>query len=472
MAAVSDEAKLTAKPRSPDHWPIGSRLSQAFEAELQNSGPIETFDFTHSAVGIVDPLAGITSIHDQVGTGVVQVERRVLDWSGLLAMAFPTLTVKLNGTDISAYATQTLSVTRGRSRETDQYQAGTAAVILRNETRRFDPTNTAGPYYPQPLPRASLTVSIAGNLIFSGYVDDIAPDYVIPNISTVALTGLDGFNVLATSLLVGYNAVQEYSGQRIADTVTQVSYPGATALDTGQSILQASVQDQVYALSHMQTAAASENGLLYVDRSGTLTFQDRLFINQQAATYPNGQLTFSDTGSGPSSPVLGYTGITMASATTLLFNYVSGQRSGGDTQAASDATSITNYLTRALSLPTLENLYDADVLGICQWMVFRYKNPEIRFDTLKIELTSLSGTNQAILSALDIGSVVMVIRTPPGGGSAIQQLSMIEHMDWSADASQPTCTLTLGLQDIAASTYFTLNSATNGKLNSATPIFY
>ena len=302
-------------------------------------------------------------------------------------------------------------------------------------------------------------------------MDDIQPGYIMPNISTVTLTALDGFNILATSLLVGYNAVQEYSGQRIGDTATQVSYPGATTLDTGQSVLQASVQDQVYALSHMQTAAASENGLLYIDRTGTLIFQDRLFINQQAATYPNGQLTFSDTGSGPSSPVIGYQGIAMASASVLLFNYVSGSRTGGVTQFASDATSISNYFTRALSLPTLENLYDADVLGICQWMVFRYKNPEIRFDTLQIELFGLSGTNQGVMSALDIGSVVMVIRTPPGGGSAIQQLSMIEHMDWSADVVG-TCRLTLGLQDIASSTYFTLNSGTNGKLNSATPIFY
>lgn len=387
-------------------------------------------------------------------------------------MAFPTLQVKLNGTDISAYATGQLNVTRGRSRETDQYQAGQATVVLRNEDRRFDPTNSAGPYFPQPLPRASLTISFAGNLIFSGYVDDIQPGYVIPNISTVTLTGLDGFNILATSLLIGYNAAQEYSGQRIADTAAQVGYPGATALDTGQSILQASLQDQVYALAHMQTAAASENGMLYVDRSGTLTFQDRLYINQQALALPNGSLTFSDTGIGPSSPVIAYEAIAMASATTLLFNSVTGTRTNGDAQVASDATSISNYFMRALSLPTLENLYDADVLGICQWMVFRYKNPEIRFDTLRVELNGRSGANQAILSALDIGSVCMVIRTPPGGGTAIQQLSMIEHMDWSADASQPTCKLTLGLQDIAGSTYFTLNNATNGKLNSATPIFY
>lgn len=383
-------------------------------------------------------------------------------------MTMPTVTVKLNGVDVSAYVTQQLTVTRGRSRETDQYQAGQATVIFRNEDRRFDPTNAAGPYYPQPLPRASLTISIAGNLIFSGYVDDIAPGYVMPSVSTVTITALDGFNILATSLLVGFQTVQEYSGQRIADTATQVGYPGATTLDTGQSVLQASLQDQVYALGHMQTAAASENGLLYIDRTGTLIFQDRLFVNQQALTYPNGQLTFSDTGSGPSSPVLGYTAISMASATTLLFNWATGTRTGGVAQTATNAASIAAYFTRALNLPTMENLYDEDVLSICQFFVAKYGNPEIRFDTLQVELDSLSGANQAVLSALDIGSAAMVIRTPPGGGTAIQQLSMIEHMDWSADASQPTCKLTIGLQDIAGNAnYFTLNSATHGLLNSA-----
>jgi hypothetical protein len=387
-------------------------------------------------------------------------------------MTMPAITVKLNGVDVSAYVTQQLTVTRGRSRETDQYQAGQATVILRNETRRFDPTNAAGPYYPQPLPRASLTIAVAGALIFTGYVEDIQPGYIIPNISTVTLTALDGFNILATSMLVGYNAVQEYSGQRIADTATQVSYPGAVALDTGQSVLQASLQDQVFALGHMQTAAASENGLLYVDRSGTLTFQDRLYVNQQAATYPNGQLTFTDTGAGPSSPKIPYMGITMKSAITLLFNWVTGTRTGGVAQIAQNAGSIASYFTRALSLPTLENLYDADVLGICQWIVYRYCNPEIRFDSLQVELSASSGANQAIFAALDIGSVVWVIRTPPGGGAAIGQLSMVEHLDWSGDASQPTCKLTLGLQDIGASSYFTLNSGTLGKLNSATPIFY
>lgn len=388
-------------------------------------------------------------------------------------MAYPTLVVKLNGTDISAYVTQQWTVSRGRSRETDQYQAGQATVVLRNEDRRFDPTNAAGPYYPQPLPRAALSISVQGNLVFSGYVDDISPSYVMPSVSTVTITALDGFNILATSILQGFQATQEYSGQRIADTATQVSYPGATSLATGQSILQASLQDQVYALGHMQTAAASEDGKLYIDRSGTLTFQDRLFEKAQAHAFPNGSMTFSDTGSGPSSPVIGYDTVTMTSALTLLFNFCTGQRTGGIVQTASNAGSIASYFTRSLSLPTLENLYDADVLGICQWKVFKYNQPEIRFDTLRaVDLSSLSGANQAVLSALDIGSVVMAIRTPPGGGAAINQLSMIEKIDWSGDASQPTCKLTVGLQDIFDVSFFTLNSATLGKLNSATPVFY
>ena len=369
-------------------------------------------------------------------------------------------------TDVSQYVTQTLTSARGRSRETDQYTAGQLTLILRNENRYFDPTNTASPYSPGIVPRAPVQVSIAGQVIFTGYADDFKVDYVNPSASTVTVPGSDGFGLLAMATVNNYTAIEETSGQRIADVLArgEVGYPGAANLATGQNTLQASTQTQVAALDLCQVAAQSEGGMLFCDRFDVLQFKDQTYVAAIPAIWPNGVVQFSDNASDLASGAVGYADIQMLSASTLLFNQVQGTRTGGLVQQVDQLSSEFQYLIRCLTLPSLECVDDPTVLTLCNLYLLRYAFPEVRFDTITIELVGLSPALQAAVASLDIGNAVQVTRTPPGGGSPIVQLAMIEAVNWSCDASQPSYRVTFGLMNISSQIYFILGSASQGVL--------
>ena len=98
-------------------------------------------------------------------------------------MAFPTPKVYIafddgpyvaspTWTDVSAYVFSA-DVNRGRS---DDYSnvVGTAYVVLNNNTRLFDPFNTAGTYYGKLLPRRQIKIEATSNSttfsVFRGYI--------------------------------------------------------------------------------------------------------------------------------------------------------------------------------------------------------------------------------------------------------------------------------------------------------------
>ena len=375
--------------------------------------------------------------------------------------------------DVSAWLTGQITITRGRSRQTDQYQAGTLSFTLRNEDDRFDPTWTSSPYYPGIVPRVPVALFVNGVQILGGYVDDFLPGYQMPDIATVTVSCLDGFTLLANTSLSQFSAAQQTSGQRIAAVLQrpEVGYPASYSLDTGLATLQASVQDQVAALDHIQTAATSEGGLVYCDRTGVLQFKDRTVIPTQYASWPNGKMTFTDTGVSYNGECIPYEDVSTASTSTLLFNQVGGTRTGGTQQIANDESSQALFLTRALSLPSLENNTDADVLNLCNFYLGQYSTPEVRFDTITVEHRGLTLEQSTALATLDITDVIVAERTRPGGHGKITQLSMIEAIGWQLDASNDSYKQTIGVQNVTAGGYFILDSSTLGILDQ-TPLFF
>jgi hypothetical protein len=129
-------------------------------------------------------------------------------------MAFPVVTVEVAfttnpaatpaWTDITAYLLE-LTVNRGRRDEFSRFPAGSARITLANEDRRFDPTNTAGPYSPNVLPMRRVRVRAVYNAvtydIFNGYADGWEQSYQHPAVSTCVLGASDAFKVLANIVL-------------------------------------------------------------------------------------------------------------------------------------------------------------------------------------------------------------------------------------------------------------------------------
>lgn len=77
-------------------------------------------------------------------------------------------------TDVSSYL-RALSVVRGRNFEYDRIEAGTLGVTLDNRDSRFNPDNTAGPYYPnvKPTRRTQLEFAWGGVTyhVFEGFTE-------------------------------------------------------------------------------------------------------------------------------------------------------------------------------------------------------------------------------------------------------------------------------------------------------------
>jgi hypothetical protein len=100
---------------------------------------------------------------------------------------------------------QAITTFRGRQKELDRYQPGTATITLDNAAAKYDPNNGASPYagHVKPMRRIRITATYAAVTypIFDGYIDAIDQEYDGPNIATAVISGTDAFKVLAAAAL-------------------------------------------------------------------------------------------------------------------------------------------------------------------------------------------------------------------------------------------------------------------------------
>lgn len=108
-------------------------------------------------------------------------------------------------TDISAYV-MSAPFSRGRSSEFDYFPSGTLTLTLADDSRRFDPLNTAGPYYGNLKPMVPIRVRALHSAVyyplFYGFVDGWVQGYTDANtITYVEVQATDGTKVLANTRL-------------------------------------------------------------------------------------------------------------------------------------------------------------------------------------------------------------------------------------------------------------------------------
>lgn len=102
---------------------------------------------------------------------------------------------------------ESLSTDVGREREEGRTKTGTARLVVRNDDRSLDPTNSASPYYPDVVPgcRLRLIATWAGvtYYLFTGYVEDWPQTYESSFSATVDLQASDAFAQFAAQMLAG-----------------------------------------------------------------------------------------------------------------------------------------------------------------------------------------------------------------------------------------------------------------------------
>ena len=366
--------------------------------------------------------------------------------------------------DVTSYV-KDLSISRGASRELIGFQTGQASVSFNNHTRIFDPFFTTGTYFGQIVPRKKFQVVTNGINVFTGTIDDWNLSYDVSGDSIASITCSDGFSYFSNTLLDGFTNVSQLSGARVNAILNrpEVNWPTADRnIDTGNSTLQADVVDNgTGALGYLQTVALSENANLFMDKSNLVQFADPTIIIEK-----NIIPTFADTGLANTIP---YTNIDVVYGTENLYNRVSVTNDGGSTQTQSDTASQTSYGISAFSLDGLFLTDDAGANSLATKILGRYKDPELRIQSLVVDLGSLDDSDQFTILDLELLDICKVVFTPNQIGNAID--NYVEIIGLSSNMSPDSNKLQIFFRSIGQNP-FILDDTENGRLAIYDPTSY
>lgn len=358
--------------------------------------------------------------------------------------------------DLTQYV-ESINIKRGRNRQLDQFNAGTAVIAFNNRTRILDPLNTASIYYPYVTPRCPVIVKANGTTIYTGVVSDWNLDYELSNQDMMYASCTDIFTVLANQNLNAFTPSAELSSARVNTILDrpEVLYQGARSVGTGSSTLGAyAVGQDENVLSYLQTVTKSEQGYLYVAADGTLTFKGRTQVLN-----PVSGATFNTDGTG-----IAYQTLQNQYGDELLYNYIVTQSPAGAAQINSNSTSIALYQAQNLSLTDLLNSTTAEVNSLGAYLLGRYKDPVLRLTGLSTQLAALSSTNTNICLSLDLTSIASVTKSfVTGTPSSVTQTLIVSGVNHNITPGSHIITYTFESTD--QNQYLTLNDAIFGTLN-------
>jgi hypothetical protein len=294
-----------------------------------------------------------------------------------------------------------INIKRGRNRQLDQFNAGTAQVVFNNNTRILDPLNTSSPYYPFVLPRSPIIIYANGTPIYTGFVEDWDLDYQNANQGRMFARCVDAFGTLANQQLNAFTPSAETSGVRVNAVLDrpEINYQGSRSIGTGTSTLGAyAVSQDTNVLNYLQQVNTSEQGFLFTAADGSLTFKGR-----SSVLNPVSGASFTTDGTG-----IPYMSLVNQYGSELLYNYIVTQSPAGAAQTSSDANSIALYQAQNYNLLNLLNSTTTEVAGLGAYLLGKYRNPVVRFTGVSCELAALTSAQWSTIFAIDLTSIVTV----------------------------------------------------------------
>jgi hypothetical protein len=385
----------------------------------------------------------------------LNVARNQLDTGILGGIAFADLTNLV----------ESVTITRGRNRELDQFNAGTATVVFDNSTRALDPLNQSSPYWQGApfnttgvLPRCPIVISSNGIPIYNGLITDWNLSYDIqPNGDRMYAQCSDSFTVLANQALNAVTPARELSSDRINTVLnySEINYQGPRAIGTGNSYLGAyAIAQDTEVLNYLQQVTTSEQGYLYMAANGTLTFKGR-----SSVLNPVSGATFNTTGSG-----LAFQSIENLFGDELLYNYIITQSPAGAVQTTSNATSIAAFQTQQYAVTNLLNDTTAEVAALGNYLLGKYKDPILRFTGISTELAALTEANQNICLTLDLTSIATVVMAYSTGTPATVSKTLIVS-GVSHNITPQSHIISYNFESTDGNQYMSLNDAIFGILD-------
>tara|TARA_R110002020_G_scaffold49251_3_gene140293 strand:+ start:65 stop:802 length:738 start_codon:yes stop_codon:yes gene_type:complete len=233
-----------------------------------------------------------------------------------------------------------------------------------------------------------------------------------------------------------------------------IDYAGATSIDAGYSTVAAeTLSSDINAVQYLQKVTQSEQGYLYVSRSGVMTFENR--FGPLAA---GSSVTFSDDGSD-----VPYQQIGRNLVSAELFNRLTANRTGAATVTANETDSQDSYGIRLLPVGEVLVLDDATVTDVLDFLMVQTASTEVRINSLIAVLDTQASGTQNTIAQLELADAVTVEFTPPGVSqqSTVGTLQQIGH----AFTVGETWRVTLGMTPRDTTSYLILDDATLGRLD-------
>lgn len=321
--------------------------------------------------------------------------------------------------------TRKVSISRGRTRVLDKFEAGICSIELVDLDGSLDPSS--GTYDIKPLHQVRVAATYGGSkrFLFSGYI--VSWTYNFKKGAAAAFLSLqcmDGFRLLnlAKFTTVTGGAAGQTTGTRLGEVLDAINWPASQRdIDSGDTTVQADSATERAALDAVQLLAETELGGVFMTGDGDLKFVSR---SESIKALDGTPTIFNDNGTN-----IGYEGIQLQIDERLLRNKISVTRSGGSAQVVSDATSITNYFERNLNRSGLLMQTDSEANSQANAILGARKDPDLRVRELKIDATEDNAARVAAALDLDFYSPITVNRSYPAGTTTQKTLTVqgIQH---------------------------------------------
>lgn len=365
---------------------------------------------------------------------------------------------------------QSVSIRRGRSRDLDRTEAGTAQIVVQNSrTDRgtagdYDPFAWSSPYFPYLGPRSRIRVSVDGGYVFGGDISDMPVNDVTDN---VVVTTFNCVDIMARlNKTIRYRPEAQHSAEkRIARILERAGWNDHSFLIPGLAIntYQMGTVQEGTALDMIQDVAFAEGGMAYVSNQG-----DSLnFITREHMRAGSGW-TLSD---NPQA-ALRYSAVTRNAGLDILYNVITATANTESVLtndalqgSATDPQSIGIYGERPLEFtcPFQGNdgsgRIDDDATKFllkrrAQELLSTYKDPELRFESVTVPAARYTATQRRLyLTGQELGHVLTVERTPPGtnnygfSGTVLTRLCVVQGMDIDITDGARACSVTFTLSN-------------------------
>lgn len=367
--------------------------------------------------------------------------------------------------DVSQYVLR-CEIRRAYNRNADDFQGGSAAVRLIDETGLFNPDNPSGILYGKILPMRKIRMIGEFNgvqyALASMYIQSWkyqSPTGIDP--AFIDLNCVDGFQLLNLATLGTFiGSAGQTCSERIVTLLNAASWPsGMRDISTNSTtICQADPGTAGRsALSACLQIAQTELGSFYFDEFGFANFYSRTDIVKASGGTPT---KFSDDGTQ-----IPYMAINFDLSDTGLVNYASVTRSGGTEQIKSDSVSQEKYFQHSKIRSSLLMSTDADALNQAQSIVASRKeiSNSIRMESITIDASNSATPTQVVAAlSLDVFNPIQVTQTLPGG--AITTTLLIQGVSMSIT---PNSWLVSFVTAVPFTVGFVLNSTTQGKLGTS-----